>query len=105
MGYTDNYEKYLDEIDSDIEKCASTGRRVVFGYTSDTDVLLTYSEREFNAVLQILKGIIEECEAQKSPVILAIHPNELAFQGDAFIQQVIKAANDTKAAGAEYCLL
>lgn len=52
MGYTDNYEKYLDEIGSDIEKCVSTGRRVVFGYTSDTDVLLTYSEREFNAVLR-----------------------------------------------------
>ena len=45
---------------------------------------------------QILKGIIEVCEEQKSPVILAIHPNELKFQGDAFIAQVIKAANDTK---------
>ena len=45
---------------------------------------------------QMLTGIIAECEAQKSPVILAIHPSELKFQGDAFIQQVIKAANDTK---------
>ena len=45
---------------------------------------------------QMLTGIIAECEAQKSPVILAIHPLELKFQGDAFIQQVIKAANDTK---------
>lgn len=45
---------------------------------------------------QMLKGIIEECEREKSPVILAIHPNELKFQGDAFIQQVIKAANDTR---------
>ena len=44
----------------------------------------------------MLTGIIAECEAQKSPVILAIHPLELKFQGDAFIQQVIKAANDTK---------
>lgn len=45
---------------------------------------------------QMLKGIIEECEREKSPVILAIHPNELKFQGDAFIQQAIKAANDAK---------
>lgn len=45
---------------------------------------------------QMLTGIIEECEAQKSPLIIAIHPKELKFQGDAFVQQVIKVANDTR---------
>lgn len=45
---------------------------------------------------QFLKAIIEVCEEKKAPVILAIHPNELAFQGDAFLSQVIKAANDTR---------
>lgn len=45
---------------------------------------------------QILKAVIECCEEKKAPVILAIHPNELAFQGDAFIAQCIKAANDSR---------
>ena len=45
---------------------------------------------------QFLKGIIEVCEEQKSPLIIAIHPYELRFQGDAFVAQVIKAANDTR---------
>ena len=52
MAYTDNYEKYLGEIPSDIRKCVDSDRRVVFGYTSDADVLLTYSEQEFNTVLE-----------------------------------------------------
>ena len=52
MSYIDNYEKYLDETYSDIEKCRNTDQRIVFGYTSDADVLLTYSEQEFNAILE-----------------------------------------------------
>lgn len=45
---------------------------------------------------QMLKSIIEVCEEEKSPLILAIHPLELEFQGDAFVAQAIKAANDSK---------
>ena len=48
MAYIDNYKKYLDEILTDIEICKETDRRIVFGYTSDLDVLLTYNEEEFN---------------------------------------------------------
>ena len=30
MPYTDHYEKYLNEIPEDIEKCKETGDRIVF---------------------------------------------------------------------------
>ena len=33
----------------------------------------------------ILKAVIECCEEKQAPVILAIHPFELAFQGDSFL--------------------
>ena len=42
---------------------------------------------------QILKAVIECCEEKKAPVILAIHPLELAFQGDAFMASCVFAAN------------
>ena len=45
---------------------------------------------------QILKAAIEAGEENQSPVILEIHPDELKFQGDAFLAYCIKAANDTK---------
>lgn len=51
MSYADNYKKYLNEAVSDIERCKNSGRRIVFGYTSDVDVLLTYSEQEFDRIL------------------------------------------------------
>ena len=51
MPYTDHYEKYLNEIPENIEKCKETGDRIVFGYTSDLDVLLTYNEDEFNKLV------------------------------------------------------
>lgn len=52
MSYTDRYAHYLEEIVTDIEICRNSDRRVVFGYTSDADVLLTYSEQEFNRILE-----------------------------------------------------
>lgn len=44
----------------------------------------------------MLKAIIEYCEEKQAPVILAIHPLELAFQGDSFLQQCISAANHSR---------
>ena len=44
----------------------------------------------------ILKAVIECCEEKQAPVILAIHPFELAFQGDSFLQQCITAANQSR---------
>ena len=37
---------------------------------------------------QMLTGIIAECEAQKSPVILAIHPLELKFQQSVIVSWI-----------------
>lgn len=45
---------------------------------------------------QILKAVIESCEKKQAPVILAIHPSELDFQGDFFLESVKAAANATK---------
>jgi len=42
---------------------------------------------------QILKAVIECCEEKRAPVILAIHPNELDFQGDSFMSSCVSAAN------------
>ncbi len=52
MSYTDHYAQYLEEVVTDIEICRNSDRRVVFGYTSDADVLLTYSEQEFDRILE-----------------------------------------------------
>ena len=45
---------------------------------------------------QILNGVIDTCEEMKAPVILAIHPLELDFQGDSFIKMCIDRANKSK---------
>lgn len=42
---------------------------------------------------QILNGVMDTCEELNAPVILAIHPNELAFQGESFIKMCIDRAN------------
>ncbi len=45
---------------------------------------------------QILKAVIETCEEKNAPVIFAIHPDELEFQGDFFIESCKAAANSTR---------
>ncbi len=35
----------------------------------------------------MLKGIMETCEREQSPVIIAIHPNELNYIGDSLWKQ------------------
>ena len=41
---------------------------------------------------QILNGVMDKCEELKAPVILAIHPSELEFQGDSFLKMCIDKA-------------
>lgn len=45
---------------------------------------------------QILNGVMDVCERLQAPVILAIHPDELEFQGDSFLQMCIDRANKSK---------
>lgn len=42
---------------------------------------------------QILNAVVESCEETQAPVILAIHPSELAFQGDHFLASCIELAH------------
>jgi fructose-bisphosphate aldolase class II len=52
------------------------------------EILCVANEKNFAVpafnigTIQILKAVIECCEEKKAPVILAIHPKELNFQGD-----------------------
>lgn len=41
----------------------------------------------------LLKGILEASEEMQSPVIVAIHPDELSFIGTSFVKTVIDEAN------------
>ena len=41
----------------------------------------------------ILNGVMDTCERLNAPVILAIHPSELAFMGDSFIEMCKDRAN------------
>lgn len=45
---------------------------------------------------QILNAVIDVCEEKKAPVILAIHPDELEFQGDHFVASCLAAAHSSK---------
>ena len=45
---------------------------------------------------QILNGVMDTCERLKAPVILAIHPLELEFQGESFIKMCMDRANKSK---------
>ena len=40
----------------------------------------------------ILNGLLEACEEKQSPVIIAIHPDELAFIRDGFLKFAIEEA-------------
>lgn len=44
----------------------------------------------------MLKGVMESCEEEGAPVILAIHPNELAYSGDSFVEMAKDLANKAK---------
>ncbi len=44
----------------------------------------------------LLRAVMEACEEKASPVIIAIHPNELAFVQDSFIKAVLDEANHTQ---------
>ena len=52
MAYQDKYEAYLEQIPGDIEHCRRTGRRHVFGYTSNYDVVLKWDVNIYNRILE-----------------------------------------------------
>lgn len=62
MAYQDKYEMYLNQIPADIERCRATGRRHVFGYTSNYDVVLKWDINVYNQILE--KFLKEEPSAK-----------------------------------------
>lgn len=44
---------------------------------------------------QMLNGVMDTCERLNAPVILAIHPLELEFQGDSFMKMCIDRAQNS----------
>lgn len=44
----------------------------------------------------MFNGVMEKCEELNSPVIIAIHPDELAFIGDSFVEMIKDRANKSK---------
>lgn len=56
MAYIDKYEQYLQELSEDVKKCKMSGKRTVFGYTSNLDVVIDWDIDKFNQLLaQYLK--------------------------------------------------
>lgn len=45
---------------------------------------------------QLLEAVMQACEELQSPVMIAIHPDELSFLTDSFVDQVKYYANHTK---------
>ena len=45
---------------------------------------------------QIMKAVVECCEEKQAPVIFAVHPKELAFQGDSAMAALRDAAEKAK---------
>lgn len=45
--------------------------------------------------LPMLKGVINTCEKENSPVIIAIHPDELSYVGDSFVETIKDMAHKT----------
>lgn len=46
--------------------------------------------------LALFRAVFEGCEEKNSPVIIAIHPDELSFTTNAFTSMIIEAANHSK---------
>lgn len=67
MAYQDKYETYLNEIPADIAYCRETGRRHVFGYTSNYDVVLKWDVNVYNEILK--EFLKEEPKAQPGDTI------------------------------------
>ena len=45
---------------------------------------------------QFLKAIVDLCEEKKAPLIIAVHPNEQEFQGDAAMAGILAAAKTAR---------
>ncbi|MHC5278736.1 ketose-bisphosphate aldolase [Listeria kieliensis] len=69
---------------------------------SGKEIMAVAKERKFAVPAfnagsgQLLNAVMEACEEAKSPVMIAIHPDELSFLTDSFVDQVKYLANHSK---------
>ena len=52
MAYQDRYTEYFQQIPQYIRSCQEENRRVVFGYTSDLDVVIRWDPEKFSRFLE-----------------------------------------------------
>lgn len=52
MCYQDKYAEYLDSVPATAQKCRETGNRIVLGYTSDLDAILSWNTDRFNRLVE-----------------------------------------------------
>ncbi|MDR1899662.1 MAG: ADP-dependent glucokinase/phosphofructokinase [Treponema sp.] len=50
MAYIDRYEYYLEHVSADMERYRRSGKWMVFGYTSNYDVIIRWDVRVFNRI-------------------------------------------------------
>lgn len=67
MAYKDIYRTYLEQMPTDIEKYINSGKKHIFGYTSNLDVIVKWNQKTFNNVLE--KYLKEEPSVKEGDTI------------------------------------
>ncbi|MDO4634036.1 MAG: ADP-dependent glucokinase/phosphofructokinase [Eubacteriales bacterium] len=70
MGYQDRYQEYLEEVSGDIAYCIESGKRPVFGYTSDLDVVFQYDPKVIDQL--IAEHLTEEPKLRTEDLITSL---------------------------------
>lgn len=67
MPYIDKYKEYLNKLPENIQQCEKSGKKMIFGYTSNLDVLIEWDTDIFNELL--MKYLKEEPVLKKGEVL------------------------------------
>lgn len=67
MGYQDKYGVYLEQLERDAERAEGSSRSLVFGFTSNYDVVLKWDADTYNGLLR--KYLKEEPRMEEGDVI------------------------------------
>ncbi len=51
VSHQDRYEQCYEQLPADVHACLESGRRIVFGYTSDLDVAIEWNGETFSEIL------------------------------------------------------
>ncbi len=67
MAYQDKYKEYLEQIPNYVGKCYAAGKRPVFGYTSNLDVVIKWDAAKFNQLLET--HLVDEPDSHEGDII------------------------------------